>query len=222
MMRRIELLPESYLRRQRERRSIALVLIAGALVLLLLVVWYVKLGFDVDNAKEELASVEAQNDELRTQIAELQPFAELQAEVDTKRNALITVMAGDVDWPVLMTEVAMAAPGEVWLRRMEASVGVTEGAAPVGTETAPVRVSANVPTGRIAFEGTSLSMPGVAKWLIRQEISKRFEAVFLTDAALTEEYTSDAFNFSSTLELNRNALSERFQDGDFDDEEEQP
>ncbi len=222
MMRRIELLPESYLRRQRERRSIALVLVAGALVLLLLVVWWVKLGFDLADARDDLASIEAQNENLRTQIAELQPFAELQAEVDVKRNALITVMAGDIDWPLLMTEVAMAVPGEVWLRTMTASAGAAEGAAPVGTETAPVRVSANVPTGRIAFDGTSLSMPGVAKWLIRQELSKRFEAVFLSDATLTEEFGTDAFNFSSTLELNQNALSERFQDGDFDDEEEQP
>ena len=221
MMRRIELLPESYLQKQRERRSIGLVLMAGLLVLLLLLVWWVKLGFDVNDANEELTAIESENAELRQQIAGLQRFADLEAEVEEKRNALVTVMAGDIDWPVLLTEVAMAVPGEVWLRSLTASAGATEGSAPVGTETAPVRVSAKVPTGRIAFEGTSLSMPGVAKWLIRQEASKRFEAVFLSDAALTEEYTSDAFNFSSTLELNERALSERFQGSDFD-EEEQP
>ena len=222
MMRRIELLPESYLRTQRERRSIGLVLVAGLVVLLLLLVWWVKLGFDVDNANQRLTDIEAENRDLTEQIAELQRYADLEAEVAAKRNALITVMAGDVDWPVLLTEVAMAVPGEVWLTNMTASAGATEGSAPVGTETAPVRVSSKTPTGRISFEGTSLSMPGVAKWLIRQEISKRFEAVFLTDATLTEEFGSDAFNFSSTLELNERALSERFQDGQFDEEEGQP
>lgn len=219
MMRRIELLPESYLRSQQERRSILMMLLAGLLIVLLLVVWFVKLGFDVNNAKENLAAIESENQELRNQIAELTPFAELQAEVDAKRNALVAVMAGDIDWPVLLTEVAMAVPGEVWLTNLLASAGTTEGATPVGTETAPVRVSSKTPTGRITFEGTSLSMPGVAKWLIRQEISKRFEAVFLNDATLTEEFSSDAFTFESTLELNENALSERFQ-GDL--EEEQP
>lgn len=221
MMRRIELLPESYLRAQRERRAILIVLLAGILVVLLLVVWFVKLGFDLDNANEELATIEAENEELRRQIAELQQFAELQAEVDQKREALRTVMAGDIDWPVLLTEVAMAVPGEVWLTSLEGSAGATEGAAPVGTETAPIRVSPKTPTGRIAFEGTSLSMPGVAKWLIRQEISRRFHAVYLGDATLTEQYQpTDAFTFTSSLELNENALSERFQ-GDLD-EEEQP
>ena len=221
MMRRIELLPDSYLRARRERRSILLVLLAGILVVLLLVVWFVKLGFDVNNAKDELATVEGQNEDLRTQIAELQPFADLQAEVDQKRLALVTVMTGDIDWPVLLTEVAMAVPGEVWLTNLSASAGATEGSAPVGTETAPVRVSSKTPTGRISFEGRSLSMPGVAKWLIRQEISDRFEAVFLEDAVLIEEFQpTDAFSFTSTLELNEKALSERFQ-GDLD-EEEQP
>lgn len=222
MMRRIELLPDSYLRTQRERRAIGLVLMAGLLVLLLLLVWWVKLGFDVDDANERLGDIQAENQALNEQIAALQRYAELEAEVAAKRNALITVMAGDVDWPVLLTEVAMAVPGEVWLTNMTASAGLTEGSAPVGTETAPVRVSDKTPTGRISFEGASLSMPGVAKWLIRQEISKRFEAVFLTDATLTEEFGTEAFNFSSSLELNEKALSERFQDGEFDEEEGQP
>jgi Tfp pilus assembly protein PilN len=198
-----------------------MVIVAGILVVLLLVVWYVKLGFDVDNANDELAQVEASNNELRTQIAELQPFADLQAEVDQKREALVAVMAGDIDWPVLLTEVAMAVPGELWLTNLSASAGATEGAAPVGTETAPIRVSSNSPTGRIAFEGKSLSMPGVAKWLIRQEISERFEAVYLEDATITEEFApTEAFTFRSTLELNNKAFSERFQ-GDLDEEGQQ-
>lgn len=210
MMRRIELLPESYLRKQRERRSIGLILLAGLGILLLLLVYWVKLGFEVDDAKEDLATVQSTNQGLSAQIAELQQFAQLDAEVQAKRQALVAVMTGDLDWPLLLTEVAMAVPGEVWLTNLTASAGNTEGSSPVGTETAPVRVSANIPTGRISFEGTSLSMPGVAKWLIRQEISKRFSSIFLTDAALTEEFSSDAFNFTSTLELNENAYSERF------------
>ena len=219
MMRRIELLPESYLKKQQERRSITMILLAGLLVLLLLLVWWVKLGFDVDSTNDQLAAVQAENQNLRTQIAELKQFAELETEVNEKRQALVAVMTGDIDWPLLLTEVAMAVPGEVWLTSLTSSAGTTEGSAPVGTEGAPIRVSSNTPTGRISFAGTSLSMPGVAKWLIRQEVSKRFEAIFLNDATLTEEFSSDAYDFQSTLELNNNALSERFL-GDL--EEEQP
>lgn len=217
MMRRIELLPESYLRKQRERRSITMILLAGLLVLLLLLVWWVKLGFDIDSANKDLAAVEETNSGLQAQIAELQEFEALQTEVDVKRGALVAVMTGDIDWPLLLTEVAMAVPGEVWLTSMTGSAGETEGSAPVGTETAPVRVASGVPTGRISFEGISLSMPGVAKWLIRQEISKRFQAIFLNDAALTGQFDSDSFIFTSTLELNDAALSERFLDPELEE-----
>lgn len=217
MMRRIELLPESYLRKQRERRSITMILLAGLLVLLLLLVWWVKLGFDIDSANKDLAAVEETNSGLQAQIAELQEFEALQEEADVKRGALVTVMTGDIDWPLLLTEVAMVVPGEVWLTSMAGSAGATEGSAPVGTETAPVRVASAAPAGRITFEGTSLSMPGVAKWLIRQEISKRFQAIFLGDASLTGEFASDAYFFTSTLELNEAALSERFLDPELEE-----
>lgn len=211
MMRRIELLPASYIASQRQRRAFGLVLIAGLFVLLLLLVWWVKLGFDVNKAENELASVEAQNEGLRVEITNLQQFALLQQEVVAKRTALLTVMAGDVDWPVLMTEVAMAVPGEVWLESMVASAGQTEGSAPVGTETAPIDISPQASFGRIQFTGKSLSMPGVAKWLIRQEISKRFEAVFLNDATESADPEGPTiFDFDSTLELNDNAASDRF------------
>lgn len=210
MMRRIELLPEAYLARQRQRRTMGLIVVAGLAVLLLLLLWWIKLGFDVTDAKNRLAEVQAENQQLQNEIAELAPFAELQREVQLKRDALVAVMTGDIDWPVLMTEVAMAVPGEVWLDSMIASAGTTEGSSPVGTETATVDISAKQPLGRIAFAGNSLSMPGVAKWLIRQEISKRFEAVFLSDATKGDLGGTAIFNFDSTLELNQNAASGRF------------
>lgn len=213
MMRRIDLLPTTYVERQRQRRAFGLVIVAGLFVLLLLLVWWVKLGFDVNDREKELQTVQTDNERLRVEIAQLQEFALLEQEAIEKRTALITVMAGDVDWPVIMTEVAMAVPGEVWLESLTASAGQTEGATPVGTETAPIDISAEVPFGRIQFTGKALSMPGVAKWMIRQEISKRFEAVFLNDANKTsEEAATEVFDFDSTLELNTRGASNRFTD----------
>jgi Tfp pilus assembly protein PilN len=210
MMRRIELLPDSYRQQQRERRTIAFVVMGGLFVVLLLTIWFVRLNFQISNAKEELATIEAENEALQNQIAQLQTFQDLKNEVDAKRLSLQTVMAGDLDWPVLMTEVAMAAPGEVWLETLTASAGATEGSTPAPTETAPIDVSTRQAVGRIQFQGFSLTMPGVAKWLIRQDLSRTFEAVYLSDAVETEISGQGVFNFQSSLELNRRALSDRF------------
>lgn len=212
MMRRIDLLPSVYEERRRQRRNVASVLIAGLLVLLLLLGWWFYLGIQINDAEDRLADVQATNAVLEQQIAELQRFAELAAEVEAKRTALQTVFAGDVDWPALLTEIAMVVPGEVWLTSLTASAGQTEGSSPVGTETAAVRIDAKEPFGRMAFTGSSLSMPGVARWMIRLESVREFFAVYLNSATAAEDEAGVGLvTFDSTLELSNRAASRRFQ-----------
>jgi Tfp pilus assembly protein PilN len=210
MMRRIDLLPESYAVRQQERRSIALVVVATLLVLLLLIVWFLYLGTKVNGARNDLAAAEQENAQLQQNINRLQNFAELELEVQTKTQALRTVMTGDVDWPAIMTEIAMVIPGEVWLTNLTTSAGLTEGAEPVPTETNPIRVSQGTPFGRIHFAGCSLTMPGVAKWLIRLNTVKEFTGVWLNTATAPDAATTCPVQFDSTLEMGPRSASERF------------
>jgi type IV pilus assembly protein PilN len=215
MMRQIDLLPAIYAEKRRERRTIGIVIGAGLVLLLGLVAWWLMLGGQVSDAEAELADIEARNAELETRIAELQRFADLEAEVQAKETALESVMAGDVAWPSVLTEVAMVIPGEVWLTDFVGSAGLTEGATPAGTETAAVRVSRTAATGRIQFQGGSLSMPGVSKWLIQLRETDGFSAVWLNSAVEAEsaETTSSFIEFDSTIELNEKALSGRFLEG---------
>lgn len=214
-MRRVQLLPPRFAQRRRERRTIASISVAGLILVLLLVVWWFMLEQSIQTAQQELATVQERNAQLETQIAELQRFADLDAEVTEKRTALQSVMAGDLDWPALLTEVALVVPGEVWLTNMTASAGQAEGATPVGTETAPIRVAEKETLGRVQFQGSSLSLPGVAKWLLRQESANEFAAAWLNSA--TEATTSTetpggppVVTFDSTLELSGASASERF------------
>ena len=105
----------------------------------------------------------------------------------------------------------MVIPGEVWLTSLQASAGTTEGATPVPTETAPIRISPKSPFGRIQFNGTSLSMPGVAKWLVRAEGVKDFFAVYLGQASEADVSGTLTYPFDMTLELDESAVSGRFQ-----------
>lgn len=218
MMRRIDLLPQAYVQRRRDRRSVTLILLAGALVVLLLIGWYFLLQSDISTARNDLSAIRTQNAALQAQIDELQRFAELDAEVKAKTTALQTVFAGDVDWPAIMTEIAMVVPGEVWLDTLTASSRNTEGSTSVPSETNPIRLTRKAPVGSLGFTGNSAScMPGVAKWLIRLATVDEFEAAWLGRAgeADTRPGCEPPVTFDSTLELNVKALSHRFE-GDFE------
>lgn len=208
MMRRIDLLPARYAVRRQERRSIGVIAVIGLILLGLLVAWWFMLTTQISSERDDLAAVRVQNSALEAQIAELQPFAQMEADIQARRSALVSVMTGDINWPSLLTEIAMVIPGEVWLENLSGSAGATEGSSPVATETAEIRISNRQPTGRISFTGRALTMPGVAKWLIRQATAKAFTAVWLNSA--TEDETLGVFSFDTTLELGNRALSERF------------
>ena len=214
MMRRIDLLPVAYVQRRQERRNVSYVLIVGAVIVLLLIGWYFLLRSDISEARDELAGINAQNAALQAQIDELQHFAALDAEVKAKRTALQTVFAGDIDWPAIMTEIAMVVPGEVWLDTLTASAGNTEGATPVASEANPIRLTRQSTTGRISFTGNSAScMPGVAKWLIRLAAVDEFDAAWLGNATESDSQPGcePPVTYASTLELNQKALSHRFE-----------
>ena len=206
MMRRIDLLPAAVAERRRQRRNLALVGLGGLVVVAGLMLWWFMLGGQINDANEDLAQVQATNQQLEAQIAELQRFADLAAEVEAKRIALQTVMAGDVSWPSVMTELAMVIPGEVWLTGLDAFSAAGGGG--VGTETAPIDISAKPAVGRVSFQGRSLTMTGVAKWLIRLGLPNEFIAAWLEQAAADETGTVD---FTSTIELSDKAVSGRFQ-----------
>jgi Tfp pilus assembly protein PilN len=216
MMRRVDLVPESYRARRRQRQTLSGIVVIGAVVALLLFGYWFYLGQQIDNRNEELANIQASNAVLEEQIAELQRFADLEAEVNAKLGALQTVFVGDVNWPKVLTEVALVVPGEIWFEEMTGSAGATEGSTPVGTETAPVRLADDTPIGRVQFQGKTLTMPGVAKWLIRQMSVKDFQAVWLNSAAFTEEANAAGTGpvvgeWDSTMELDSEALSHRFE-----------
>lgn len=214
MMRRIDLLPAAYVERRRDRRSRGIVVIIAVLVILLLVAWYFMLRMQIATARDELATEQTANAVLENEIAELQEFADLDAEVKAKRTALQTVFAGDIDWPALMTDVAMVVPGEVWIESFSASAGETEGATPVPTETNEIRLWRQLSVGRVTVTGNSAScMPGVAKWLIRLATVDEFEAAWIGSAteADTRPGCEPPVAFDSTWELNRRVLSHRFE-----------
>lgn len=207
-----DLLPQSYGLKRRQNRTVSLVAVAGLGLLALVVLWWVSLGSRVTSEEQRLSDVRATNAGLQAQSDELQRFAELETEVIAKTGALQTVMTGDIYWPSVLTQVSALIPDPVWLLSLTASSGTTEGATPVGTEGAAVRISEETPTGRIQFAGEALSMRSIAEWIDRLDSSESFGSIWLNSATAPVGITGvQTFQFDSTLEMGAEALSQRYQ-----------
>jgi len=204
MMYRFDLLPASYAEKASERRRVGLVAIVGLGLALGMLTWWFLLGSQINSEKAELATADARNNELQADIAGLRKYDELALEVQDKAGNLLLVFEGDVAWPSMLNEVAMVTPGEVWLDSLTTSAGVTEGSAPVGTETAEIRVADGASFGRIQFVGKSTTMTGVGKWMMRLSSVKEFQAVWLNSATKTDatDGVPEFIDFDSTIELN--------------------
>jgi len=209
MMHRFDLLPARYARQAAQRRNLGLVAITGLGLAVIMLTWWFMLGSQINDAEQELVVAETRNAELQRDINELRQFEELALEVEDKAGNLLLVFAGDVAWPSMLNEVAMVTPGEVWLESLTTSAGTTEGSAPVGTETAEIRVSDEPAFGRVQFVGKSTSMTGVGKWMMRLASVEEFQAVWLNSATKTDETetTVEFVDFDSTIELNTKSKS---------------
>lgn len=208
MIRRVNLLPERYAELRKQKRTVGYAALGGALVLALLIFYWFSLSAQINKANDDFASTQQVNAQIQQQVNGLQHFAQLQTEVTTKQQALASVMTGDLDWPSLMSELAMVIPSEVWLDSLTASAGTTEGSSQVGTETAEIPITNQASFGRITFTGGATSMTSIAKWLLSLGDVKDFAAVFLSRADANEG--SNDFTFESTVQLTQASTSQRF------------
>lgn len=204
-MKRINLLPpEMAQRRLVKRRALSLV-VAGALVVALLgtvTFWrFVELGNQTERRDEAQAQVETLEDERDS----LREFAELEALVSRKERTLALVMANDVEWSRILTELSMIIPEEAWLTSFGGAAAVPEvqeGQAPVGPS-----------IGTVNFSAVTFEFPDVAKWIIRLQGMKSLQNVWVPSASKDALGSRQVVNFTSTAELSPGSASGRYRQG---------
>lgn len=124
-MKRINLLPqEERVKASRERGLIWAILILVAVVVVLGLV-YVKLNSDVNNKQDELAAIQAEMAVVQAQIAELSPYAELQAQRTSMTETAKGIYASSVPFSTLLQELSLVIPDNVRLQTLTATVPVT-------------------------------------------------------------------------------------------------
>ena len=97
-MSQVNLLPPELRQRQATRRATSIVVLVGLVLLALVGLFYFLQVQRVSEAQDELEAQQARNVELEGQIAGLQEFAALQAELAAKEALLATIFENEVSW----------------------------------------------------------------------------------------------------------------------------
>jgi Tfp pilus assembly protein PilN len=201
----VNLLPPELRRKQIQRRMTTLVGAVGAVVVALLVLFYFFQGMQLSSVKDELAAQQGRNVELQGQIADLQPFADLQSELKAKQDLVDTLYLNEVSWASVLLDVSRVIPDDSYLTNLSGQI-----AAPTGTVIGvdPTTALPGGLIGNVTFAGVALQTDTIASWLTRLEQVRGWVNPWVNNAQENAEF-SHIYTFDGGLDLTADAATPR-------------
>jgi len=149
-MRPINLLPPEVARERSRRRRVLLVILVAVAYVLALVAGVFYWDTRVDTERNKITVQEEQNRLLERELASLGDAGALQAEYLEKVALVELALAYDVDWGVILNDLARLLPPRVWVETFNGTVieGVTPGV-----------------LGQVSFSGVGFDFPDVSAWM---------------------------------------------------------
>jgi Tfp pilus assembly protein PilN len=202
----VNLLPPEIRQRAKTRRLAFLIGIAGAVVIALLLLFWAAKSVSLQQTNQQIAVQKGVNAGLEGQIQELQPFQDLETQLETSQKLVATALAGEVSWSEALRDVQLIIPTDMALNSFTGSTSATSAA--VTTTTAPGAGPTTV--GNIAFDGNSVGTLRIARWLTRLVEVRGWANAWLTSATESGSRTN-IYQFNTTVDLLPTALTARGQ-----------
>lgn len=204
-MSQVNLIPPEIRRQERLRRITTVVIGGGAVVLALICLFYFVQTMRLADAQDELSAQQATNALLQQQIGELQPYADLQSQLQANKELLATVYANEVAWSGVLLDVSRIIPDESYLTSFAGAVTAASGTTigePAGAPTSLI--------GNLTFQGVADGTQTIASWLNRLEQVKGWVNAWVNSAQETAAF-SRIYTFGSGVDLTPEATTPRAQ-----------
>ena len=195
-MRPINLLPPEVARERSRRRRVGGVAVAAAAYLVVLVIGVFWWNTRVGSAEDDLAVQQEANRVLEQELATLTDSGSLRDTYDEKAGLVREALTNDVDWGIVLNDLARLLPPRVWVENFSGTV--------LPTATPGV-------LGQVTFSGIGFDFPDVSAWL-RALDSEQFVGItgsWVSTASQGSIGDDDVVNFSSTAVLTPGAATAR-------------
>jgi hypothetical protein len=227
----VNLLPAGIAERRLVRRQRTAVGAAFAVLLVLLGCWYLLQTRQLAEARKDADSQQAVLVGLRARRSQLQPYADLQAQIAATDQLRTRVYATEIRFSSVMRDVSAIVPDNVWLTKMSAAFttttagsGGTAGSASAGASaatggiTAPGSPGADSPIATISFAGSGLGHVDVGQLVAALANGPRQDGrpVYLNPYFTSSQKegaagTAATVTFSASVDISKAAYSGRFQ-----------
>lgn len=195
-MRQINLLPSEIAERRRARRMTAILTAAGLGLVAVLVLVFILQGARLSSERSKLEERRRANAQLRQRVGALRQFEQLQAELKNKEQLLGRLTQNEVRWSVLLADISLVIPSDVWLTNFTGSLQAPAAGTQPGGQPAPRAV-----TGTIQMTGMTFTHLDVAKWLTRLADVKEFLFPYLSLSQKTDLAGHEVVQFNSSVNL---------------------
>jgi Tfp pilus assembly protein PilN len=163
-MSRVNLLPPELRQLQAIRRRTVLIGLGGAAALVLLGLFYFFQSSQLSGAQSDVDQVRASNAIFQQLISELQPYADLQQQLQAKKQLKDTLFQNEISWSGVLIDVSRVIPDPSYLTTLTGAV-----TAPTGTVIGSSGAPASSLIGTMTFSGVADQTETIASWLTRLE-----------------------------------------------------
>jgi len=196
-MRQINLLPPEILERRRARQITSLLALGGLALVAILVLIFIVQAARLGGERGKLDDIKASNARLQRRVNQLASFSDLQNQVRTKEQLLGQLTTNEVRWSLLLNNISLVIPSDVWLTNFSGSIQLP----PPGTP------AASATFGTIQVSGMTFTHLDVASWLVRLARVDEFTFPYLSLSAKQESDTGQTLvQFNSSVTLSDKAL----------------
>ena len=198
-MSRVNLLPSDIKQGQATRRRVALIAMAGVVVIVLVIAFWVYQGMRLQGVQDDIQAQEQTNTQLQSDVNDLQKYEDLRVEAQQQQELLDAAFANEVSYSGLLVDVSKVIPSDTYLTALTATVDTTA---------VPDPASDTTFFGTLTFSGETLHFDSLSTWLTRLENVEGWVNPW-TSNVTSDPAVAGAFIFDTSVDLTQDALTQR-------------
>jgi len=208
-MSRVNLLPPELRQLQAIRQRTVLIGMGGVAALALLGLFYFFQSSQLSGAQSDLDQARASNAITQQQISDLQPYADLQQQLQAKKQLKDTLFQNEISWSGVLLDVSRVIPDPSYLTTLTGAITAPTGTV-IGSSGTPSTSTALI--GTMTFAGVSDQTETIASWLTRLEDVKGWVNPWV-NSAQEQGADSGIYAFDSGIDLTVDAATVRGRGG---------